>query len=67
MDQLLKALSGYSARKEDHSPTVLIGNDAKGVWTRAYGLAKPALLVQLIEAVMNGREVESLKKEANSK
>ena len=67
MDQLLKALSGYSARKEDHSPTILIGNDAKGVWTRAYGLAKPALLVQLIEAVMNGREVESLKKEANSK
>jgi protein SCO1/2 len=67
MDQLLKALSGYSARKEDHSPTVLIGNDAKGVWTRAYGLAKPALLVQLIEAAMNGREVESMAKEANSK
>jgi protein SCO1 len=67
MDQLLKALSGYSARKEDHSPTILIGNDAKGVWTRAYGLAKPALLVQLIEAVMNGREVESMAKEANSK
>ncbi|HEV2663673.1 MAG TPA: SCO family protein [Blastocatellia bacterium] len=66
MDQLLKALSGYSARKEDHSPTILIGNDAKGVWTRAYGLAKPALLVQLIEAVMNGREVESMAKEANS-
>jgi protein SCO1/2 len=67
MDQLLKALSGYSARKEDHSPTILIGNDEKGVWTRAYGLTKPALLVQLIEAVMNGREVESLAKEANSK
>jgi protein SCO1/2 len=67
MDQLLKALSGYSARKEDHSPTILIGNDAKGVRTRAYGLAKPALLVQLIEAVMNGHKVESMAKEANSK
>jgi protein SCO1 len=67
MDQLLKALSGYTARKEDHSPTVLIGDDAKGVWTRAYGLAKPALLVQLIESVMKGREVESMAKEANSK
>jgi protein SCO1/2 len=67
MDQLLKALSGYSARKEDHSPTILIGNDAKGVWTRAYGLAKPTLLVQLIEGVMNGRDMESMAKEANSK
>jgi cytochrome oxidase Cu insertion factor (SCO1/SenC/PrrC family) len=66
MDQLLKALSGYSARKEDHSPTILIGDDAKGMWTRANGLAKPALLVQLIEAAMNGRELESPAKEANS-
>lgn len=67
MDQLLKALGGYSASKEDHAPTVLIGNDAKGVWTRAYGLAKPALLVQLVEAVMNGREMEAMAKEAKSK
>jgi cytochrome oxidase Cu insertion factor (SCO1/SenC/PrrC family) len=66
MDQLLKSLSGYSARKEDHSPTILIGDDAKGMWTRANGLAKPALLVQLIEAVMNGREAESQAKEAKS-
>lgn len=66
MDQLLKALSGYSARKEDHSPTILIGDDAKGMWTRANGLAKPTLLVQLIEGVMNGREAESPAKEANS-
>jgi len=66
MDQLLKALSGYSARKEDHSPTILIGDEGKGMWTRANGLAKPALLVQLIEAVMNGREAESPAKEGNS-
>jgi protein SCO1 len=66
MDQLLKALSGYSARKEDHSPTILIGNDAKGMWTRANGLAKPALLVQLVEEVMNGREAVAPAKEANS-
>ena len=28
MDKLLKALNGYTARIEDHSPMILIGNDA---------------------------------------
>ena len=49
IDQLLKALGGFSARKEDHSPTVLIGNEASSNWTRAYGLAKPAQLVSILE------------------
>lgn len=49
IDQLLKALGGFSARKEDHTPTVLIGNEANNNWTRAYGLAKPAQLVSLLE------------------
>lgn len=50
VDQLLKTLGGFSARKEDHTPTVLIGNEANGEWTRAYGLAQPAQLVSLLEA-----------------
>ena len=48
IDRLLKALGGFSARKEDHSPVVLIGNEAAGNWTRTYGLAKPAQLVSLL-------------------
>ncbi len=47
VDELLRALGASSARREDHSPTVLIGNDAHG-WTRTYGLAKTSQLVQLI-------------------
>ncbi|HEX4945514.1 MAG TPA: SCO family protein [Blastocatellia bacterium] len=49
IDQLLKALGGFSARKEDHTPTVLIGNEATNQWTRAYGLAQPAQLVTMLE------------------
>ena len=51
MDKLLKALNGYTARIEDHSPMILIGNDAKSIWTRAYGLAPPAKLMNIIETV----------------
>ncbi|MBI1987965.1 MAG: SCO family protein [Nitrospinae bacterium] len=48
MDQLLRALRASVARKEDHSPTVLIGNDARGVWTRTYGLMPPSRMFELI-------------------
>ena len=54
VDELLRALGASSARREDHSPTVLIGNDARGTWTRTYGLAKTATLVELINNVIAG-------------
>jgi cytochrome oxidase Cu insertion factor (SCO1/SenC/PrrC family) len=55
LDELLRALGASSARPEDHSPTVLIGNDARGIWTRAYGLAKPSQLVQIINDAIEGK------------
>ena len=48
VDELLRALGASSARREDHSPTVLIGNDAHGAWTRTYGLANTSQLVEII-------------------
>jgi cytochrome oxidase Cu insertion factor (SCO1/SenC/PrrC family) len=48
VDELLRALGASSARREDHSPTILIGNDVKGTWTRTYGLAKTSEIIQLI-------------------
>src|SRR6185369_7738656 len=48
VDELLRALGASSARREDHSPTILIGNDAHGTWTRTYGLANTSKLVQII-------------------
>jgi cytochrome oxidase Cu insertion factor (SCO1/SenC/PrrC family) len=48
VDELLRALGASSARREDHSPTVLIGNDTSGTWTRTYGLAQVSQLVQII-------------------
>ena len=55
VDELLRALGASSARREDHSPTILIGNDAQGVWTRTYGLAKASQLVQIINDVIAGK------------
>ena len=45
---LLRALGAAVANKNDHTPMILIGNDAAGYWTRAYGLASPTSLVKTI-------------------
>ena len=55
VDELLRALGASSARREDHSPTILIGNDAHGAWTRTYGLANTSQLVQIINDVIAGK------------
>ena len=55
VDELLRALGASSARREDHSPTVLIGNDAHGTWTRTYGLANTSQLVQIINDAIAGK------------
>ncbi|HKS11035.1 MAG TPA: SCO family protein [Pyrinomonadaceae bacterium] len=55
VDELLRALGASSAKREDHSPTVLIGNDTLGTWTRTYGLAKSSQLVQIINDAIDGK------------
>jgi cytochrome oxidase Cu insertion factor (SCO1/SenC/PrrC family) len=55
VDEVLAALAASTARREDHTPTVLIGNDAKGQWTRAYGLTAPSKIVQIINDAAEGR------------
>ncbi len=55
VDKLLLALGAATASPADHSPTILIGNDAAGQWTRTYGLARPGVLVKLIGDAAEGR------------
>jgi cytochrome oxidase Cu insertion factor (SCO1/SenC/PrrC family) len=55
VDELLRALGAATASPADHSPTVLVGNDAAGQWTRTYGLASSSVLVKLIGDAIEGR------------
>ena len=54
MNDLLRSLGAASASPQDHSPTVLIGNDRHGQWTRTYGLAPPSQLVKIIDDAIEG-------------
>ena len=49
--RLLKGLGVYTASITEHSPLVLVGNEPARRWTRAYGLAAPAKLAELIDSV----------------
>jgi len=53
VDELLRALGASTARREDHSPSILIGNDAKGTWTRSYGLSKVSQIIDAINRSQN--------------
>ena len=54
IDRLLRGLGASAARREDHTPSVIIGNDEKDVWTRTYGLASASQMVGLIDNVTKG-------------
>ena len=53
VDRVLKALKVFTPDKTDHSPIVLVGNDARGEWTRTYGLAPAGDLGQLIDRMIH--------------
>lgn len=59
MDKLLNALGAAVSKREDHSPSLIIGNDAKGVWTRTYGLAKIPQIMGVIRDVIAGKVEET--------
>jgi len=60
IDKLLKALKVFTADKTDHSPIVLLGDDARGRWTRAYGLASPTTLAGLVDELIGPAESPKL-------
>ncbi len=49
VDALLKALGAATADKNDHTPLVLVGNDAAGRWTRTYGLSPASSILKVID------------------
>lgn len=46
---LLRALGAAAADKNDHTPMLLVGNDAAGRWTRTYGLSPASAILKVID------------------
>jgi protein SCO1 len=52
VEAALHKLGLKTASKESHTPVVLIGNEPKGVWKKAFGLAGSDEVVRLVKEVV---------------
>ena len=57
IDGLLTALGAFGNARDDHSPLMLIGNDAAARWTRLHGLAPAATLVATLNEAADLKRV----------
>jgi protein SCO1/2 len=55
VDWALYKLGQYVETKDDHTTVIIIGNEPKGLWKKAFGLAKSEELVKIVEDVINDR------------
>jgi cytochrome oxidase Cu insertion factor (SCO1/SenC/PrrC family) len=56
LQSIWQAFSVYSGgAKQDHAPTVVIGNDARHSWTYASGLTSANKLVAVIESIQESQ------------
>jgi protein SCO1/2 len=55
VDWALYKLGQYVETKDGHSTIMIIGNEPKGLWKKAFGLAKADELMKIVEDVINDR------------
>ena len=55
VDWALYKLGQYVENKDSHSTIIIIGNEPKGLWKKAFGLAKADELITIVEDVINDR------------
>ena len=55
LDWALYKLGQYVETKDNHTSIFIIGNEPKGLWKKAFGLAKSDELIRILEDVINDR------------
>jgi protein SCO1/2 len=55
VDWALYKLGQYVQSRDDHSTIIIIGNEPKGLWKKALGLARPDELMKIVDDVINDR------------
>ena len=55
VDWALYKVGQYVEDKQEHTTIIIVGNEATGLWKKAFGMAKPAELLQIVESVANDK------------
>jgi protein SCO1 len=53
VDSLLKDMQVFAADKSNHTPFILLGDEAAGTWTRVHGLTAPERLAEIIAGMLD--------------
>ncbi len=53
VDAALTRIGQYAEGRDNHTNVILIGNDKTGLWKKAFGLAKAADLLDVLDSVLN--------------
>jgi protein SCO1 len=61
IDWALYKLGQYVQDKNEHKTVVIIGNEATGLWKKAFGMAKVEELIKLVEEVVNDKGAAAAK------
>ncbi|HJQ34627.1 MAG TPA: SCO family protein [Pyrinomonadaceae bacterium] len=55
VDWALYRVGQYVEDKNDHTSVIIVGNEATGLWKKAFGLARPAELLQIVQSVADDK------------
>lgn len=53
VDKVLKALGIFTPDKTDHTPFLLLGNEARGQWTRVHGFTAPDKVAEILKDLLD--------------
>ena len=59
VDRVLQGLGVYSVNYTDHPPTILVGDNRRGEWTRFYGFATPEQILGAVERLRTARQAKT--------
>ena len=55
VDWALYKIGQYVEDKDDHSTVIIVGNEATGLWKKAFGLGKADELIRIVQEVVNDK------------
>lgn len=55
VDWALYKLGQYVQTRDEHTTIIIIGNEPKGLWKKAFGLARADELIKIVDDVINDR------------
>ena len=53
VEAALKRIGQYAAAPEQHTNVIIVGNEKTGLWKKAFGLAKPEEIVEIVRSVLD--------------